>query len=66
MLLSGDIGFILSCIRRIRDTTEYDRIIRTYIPHYGEIRGVQLDRWLITIIRRVTIDEAGVAGKFGV
>ena len=25
------------------DTTEYDRIIRTYIPHYDESRGVQLD-----------------------
>jgi tRNA (cmo5U34)-methyltransferase len=25
------------------DTTEYDRIIRTYIPHYDESRGVQID-----------------------
>jgi len=25
------------------DTAEYDRIIRTYIPHYDESRGVQLD-----------------------
>src|SRR5215471_1695909 len=25
------------------DTMEYDRIIRTYIPHYDESRGVQLD-----------------------
>ena len=25
------------------DTTEYDRIIRTYIPRYDESRGVQLD-----------------------
>ncbi len=25
------------------ETTEYDRIIRTYIPHYDESRGVQLD-----------------------
>ena len=25
------------------DTTQYDRIIRTYIPHYDESRGVQLD-----------------------
>jgi tRNA (cmo5U34)-methyltransferase len=25
------------------DTTEYDRVIRTYIPHYDESRGVQLD-----------------------
>jgi len=25
------------------DTTEYDRIIRTYIPHYDESRGMQLD-----------------------
>ena len=25
------------------DTTDYDRIIRTYIPHYDESRGVQLD-----------------------
>ncbi len=25
------------------DTNEYDRIIRTYIPHYDESRGVQLD-----------------------
>jgi ubiquinone/menaquinone biosynthesis C-methylase UbiE len=25
------------------NTTEYDRIIRTYIPHYDESRGVQLD-----------------------
>lgn len=25
------------------DTTEYDRVIRTYIPYYDESRGVQLD-----------------------
>jgi tRNA (cmo5U34)-methyltransferase len=25
------------------ETSEYDRIIRTYIPHYDESRGVQLD-----------------------
>ncbi len=25
------------------DTAEYDRIIRTYIPHYDESRGLQLD-----------------------
>jgi len=25
------------------DTVEYDRIIRTYIPHYDESRRVQLD-----------------------
>jgi tRNA (cmo5U34)-methyltransferase len=25
------------------DTAEYDRIIRTYIPHYDESRGMQLD-----------------------
>lgn len=25
------------------NTSEYDRIIRTYIPHYDESRGVQLD-----------------------
>ena len=25
------------------DTAEYDQIIRTYIPHYDESRGVQLD-----------------------
>ena len=25
------------------DTTEYDQIIRTYIPHYDESRAVQLD-----------------------
>jgi tRNA (cmo5U34)-methyltransferase len=25
------------------DTTQYERIIRTYIPHYDQSRGVQLD-----------------------
>jgi ubiquinone/menaquinone biosynthesis C-methylase UbiE len=42
------------------DTQEYDRIIRTYIPHYDESRGVQLD-FLAAVIedRGVTVLDLG-------
>jgi hypothetical protein len=47
------------------DTTEYDRIIRTYIPHYDESRGVQLDLLAAAMAPSATqiIDLGGGTGS---
>jgi tRNA (cmo5U34)-methyltransferase len=47
------------------DTTEYDRIIRTYIPHYDESRGVQLDLLAaaLALDARKIIDLGGGTGS---
>ncbi|MGO4884794.1 MAG: class I SAM-dependent methyltransferase [Bryobacteraceae bacterium] len=47
------------------DTTEYDRIIRTYIPHYDESRGVQLDLLAAALPHSATriVDLGGGTGS---
>src|ERR1700722_9787374 len=47
------------------DTTEYDRIIRTYIPHYDESRGVQLDLLAAAHVQGVVriVDLGGGTGS---
>lgn len=47
------------------DTAEYDRIIRTYIPHYDESRGVQLDLLAAALPHSAThiVDLGGGTGS---
>jgi|SRR5580658_2716195 tRNA (cmo5U34)-methyltransferase len=47
------------------DTAEYDRIIRTYIPHYDESRGVQLDLLTAALPQSATriVDLGGGTGS---
>ena len=47
------------------DTQEYDRIIRTYIPHYDESRGIQLDLLAaaLTAEKPVVVDLGGGTGS---
>jgi tRNA (cmo5U34)-methyltransferase len=47
------------------DTTEYDRIIRTYIPHYDESRQIQLDLLAAALVPGATqiIDLGGGTGS---
>jgi ubiquinone/menaquinone biosynthesis C-methylase UbiE len=46
-------------------TAEYDRVIRTYIPHYDESRGVQLDLLAAAHVQGTTriVDLGGGTGS---
>jgi tRNA (cmo5U34)-methyltransferase len=47
------------------DTAEYDRVIRTYIPHYDESRAVQLDMLAAAQVQGVVriVDLGGGTGS---